>query len=273
MFIAAVLVVAALFLLAVIVRRYESSVAFWPTVGETATPDAFDVKYEPLSIGTRDGETLRAWWMPHQSPRASILYFHGNGGNLSVWAPILAGIAQRGYTILAFDYRGYGLSSGRPTERGLYSDVDAVMEEFHTLAFATAPTVYWGRSLGVAMAAYASTRRMPDGLILEAGFPSARSLLRHSPALKVLSLFSTYRFPAAAFLQRRSAPGPVLILHGGRDRVVPIREGRALFESLPDPKRFVTIPGGDHNDVEPSAPATYWHSVDEFVASLKSSPH
>src|SRR5262245_4373895 len=112
------------------VRLMEPQLAFFPARGEGATPVAFGVNYEPLTVTTRDGERLQAWSRPQRSPRAVIVYFHGNGGNLSVWAPILAAIVQQGYSLLAFDYRGYGQSTGRPTERGLYRDVDAIVEQF-----------------------------------------------------------------------------------------------------------------------------------------------
>ena len=253
--------------LVAVVRWLEPRLAFFPSAGEDATPRDFGIDFEPVSILTRDGQHLHGWWFHHPSPRASILYFHGNGGNLSMWTPILAGIANRGYELLAFDYRGYGLSDGRPTEQGLYRDVDAALEQFAVRASADRPRVYWGRSLGVVMTSYASTIAAPDGLILESGFPSARSLLRTSPILFGLSSLASYRFPAATFLQRRKTLTPVLVLHGDHDRIVPIAKGRALFDAISGPKQFVTIRGGDHNDATPAA-ATYWQSVDEFIARL-----
>src|ERR1019366_2383537 len=158
------------------------AVALFPALGETVTPREFGVDYTPLSIATRDGERLRAWALIHPAPRAQVVYFHGNGGNLSVWAPILAVIARHGYSVLAVDYRGYGVSTGRPSERGLYRDVDAVLEQFWG-STPRRPVMYWGRSLGTVMAAYAATVRTPDGLILESGFSDARSLVRTSPLL------------------------------------------------------------------------------------------
>jgi uncharacterized protein len=257
---------AVLVVLVAAVRWLEPRFAFFPNAGEDTTPLEFGIEYRAVTIATKDGERLHGWWMRHSSPKACVLYFHGNGGNLSIWAPILAVIVRRGYTVLAFDYRGYGLSTGRPTEQGLYRDVEAAIVEFRSRESPTpAPRLYWGRSLGTAMAAYAATIDAPDALILESGFPSARSLLRGSPVMSVLSLFSTYRFPTAAFLERRPTPTPVLILHGDADRIVPIDQGRQLFERLSEPKQFVTIKGGDHNDVAPPDPATYWQAVETFI--------
>jgi fermentation-respiration switch protein FrsA (DUF1100 family) len=258
---------AALAALVVAVRWLEPRLAFFPSAGEDATPRDFGIEYESISIATRDGEQLRGWWLRPPSPKATILYFHGNGGNLSMWAPILADIVRRGYAMLAFDYRGYGRSTGRPTEQGLYRDVEAAIDQFS--ARADGPRVYWGRSLGVVMAAYAATIHAPEGLILESGFPSARSLLRGSPVLFVLSFFSSYRFPSAEFLRRRTRSTPVLILHGDQDRIVPIDQGRALFDSVGQPKQFVTIRGGDHNDAAPADPATYWRAIDAFIGGLQ----
>jgi fermentation-respiration switch protein FrsA (DUF1100 family) len=116
------------------------------------------------------------------------------------------------------------------------------------------------------MAAYAATRRPPDGLILESGFSDARSLLRASPPLAFLGLFSSYRFPTAEWLA--SVRRPVLVLHGDQDRVIPFDAGRALFDRIAEPKQFVTIQGGDHNDAVPPYPNAYWAAVHAFIASL-----
>jgi fermentation-respiration switch protein FrsA (DUF1100 family) len=254
-------------ILVLLVRLSESSFAFFPRAGETTTPDDFGIPHEALSIATDDGEQLAAWAMVHAAPHAQIVYFHGNGGNLSIWAPILAGIARQGYSVLAFDYRGYGKSTGRPSERGLYRDVDAVVDRFWKgPPRQDVPVVYWGRSLGATMAAYAATVRAPQGLILESAFPDVRALVRSSPPMAFLSLFSTYRFPAGEFMQRVTAP--VLMMHGDRDSVIPFEHGQALFEKIQGPKRFFTIRGGDHNDAAPHDPLAYWDAVGRFVDGL-----
>jgi fermentation-respiration switch protein FrsA (DUF1100 family) len=252
--------------LALAVRWLEPRFAFFPLTGETATPRDYGVDYEHWWIDTNDGERLSAWRLPHRLPRARIVYFHGNGGNLSMWTPVLAGIVAHGYAVLAFDYRGYGVSTGRPTESGLLRDVDAVIDRVSRERDQARPLVYWGRSLGTAMAAYAATVRKPDGLILESGFSDARSLVRSSPVLALLSLFSTYRFPTAGYLQRVAAP--VLVIHGNRDRVIPFERGRELYDRLSGPKSFLLVAGGDHNDLEPADAYSYWESIGRFVDAL-----
>ena len=96
---------------------------------------------------------------------------------------------------------------------------------------------------------------------------STRALLRGSPLQALLSLFSSYRFPTAEYAGRAGCP--VLVMHGDADGVIPFANGRELFAALPDPKRFLTIAGADHNDVAPPDPRSYWSTVDEFVASLR----
>jgi pimeloyl-ACP methyl ester carboxylesterase len=249
-----------------VVHWLEPRFAFFPSAGESTTPSEFGVPFTAVTLTTADGEQVRAWLLAATDARAFVVYFHGNGGNLSIWAPILSDLAVHGYDVLAVDYRGYGLSSGRPTESGVYRDADAVVEHLSTANTGSRPVIYWGRSLGTAVAAYAASRRRPDGIILEAGFPDARAIVRTSPLLAFLSIFSTYRFPTAERLA--GVDTPVLVLHGDADRVIPFALGRALFDRLTGDKMFVAIPGGDHNDVKPANERVYWGAVDAFTRKI-----
>lgn len=261
------LVLAALVaVLALLVRLSEARLAFVPERGESFTPGAAGIAYEPVAVATADGETLRAWWMRREDAAATVFYLHGNGGNLSLWAPVLEGLWRQGYAVFALDYRGYGVSTGAPSEAGLYRDVDAALEVLDKQR-SSRPVIYWGRSLGTVMVSYACSRRAPDGLILEAGFPDARAVLEGSP-LWLLSWLSSYRFPTARWLE--GVRTPTLVIHGDRDRVIPFALGRRLYDAVHGPKRFFTLEGGDHNDVEPARPGPYWRAIGEFVTSLKS---
>ncbi len=253
--------------LVLVARWIEPRFAFFPTTGETETPREYGMAFEAQDVMTPEGDRLHAWIMRAANPRANIVYFHGNGGNLSMWAPCLTGIAKRGYSVFAFDYRGYGLSSGRPTELGLYHDAGIIAARAWAGESASVPTIYWGRSLGGTMAAYASTVRTPDGLILESSFPEARAVVRDSPIMMFLSLFASYRFPTAEFANRTSRP--VLVMHGDRDSIVPFTLGRELYERLKGAKEFVTIEGKDHNDDVPLTAEAYWGAIDRFAASLQ----
>ena len=256
---------AAVVALALLVRWLEPRVAFFPFRGESATPRDYGIAYEPVTIETRDGERLHAWMMDAPYSRARVVYFHGNGGNLSNWAPVLSGIVTRGYSVLAVDYRGYGLSTGRPTERGLYRDVEAVLAHVRRVDHPPVPLIYWGRSLGATMTAYAASIDAPDGVILEAAFPGARAAVRASALLSFLSLFASYRFPTTQFM--KTVQAPTLVIHGDRDGVIPFELGREVFDAIIAPKEFVAIRGGDHNDLSPADDA-YWPAVEGFVRRL-----
>ena len=123
------------------VRFAESKLAFFPLPGETRTPDAFGIAFTPTTLETADGERIRVWQLPRADARARVVYFHGNGGNLSLWSDVLAGLWQQGFEVVAVDYRGYGVSTGQPSESGLYRDVDATLAFVHEqLPRSDAPT-------------------------------------------------------------------------------------------------------------------------------------
>ena len=255
-----------------LVARIEPRLMFFPSAGETETPRTIGLEYRSLDIRTADGETIAAWWLPHNAARADVLYFHGNGGNLSVWLPILAGVHASGLNVLAFDYRGYGRSTGTPTEQGLYRDAEAAVHTLRRLRDesrrggedpARLPIIYWGRSLGGAVAAFATGIEHPNGLILESTFADKRSVIGSHVVLRALDLLASYRFNTADML--RGYDGPTLVMHGDADSVVPYKAGQALFERLAGPKRFVTLSGADHNDLHPSTAREYWQAVADFV--------
>ena len=189
-----------------------------------------------------------------------------------MWLPILAGVQASGLNVLAFDYRGYGRSTGSPTEMGLHRDTDAVLAELARLrqdarpvhTGVPRPVVYWGRSLGGPVAAYASTVTRPDGLILESTFPDKRAVLAGRFLLRSLDRLTSFRFETASRL--RGFDRPVLVMHGDSDSVVPYAAGRALFERLAEPKRFVTLRGADHNDLHPATAREYWEAVTDLVS-------
>src|SRR5689334_18870694 len=147
-----IVVLAALAALTVAVRILQPRFAFYPMRGDAETPSAAGIAFQAAAIATSDREQLRGWFLPHEHARALVMYFHGNGGKLSEWLPIFAGIHRAGYAIAAIDYRGYGASTGSPSEKGLYRDVDAALGWAMPLRAQAVPLVFWGRSLGTTMA-------------------------------------------------------------------------------------------------------------------------
>ena len=246
----------------------EPKMAFFPFKGVQETPTAVGVQFVEHEIPTADGETLHAWWLEHPSPRAQIVYWHGNGGNLSLWMPVLADLQMRGFSVLAVDYRGYGASTGKPSEAGLYRDGDAAIQYFASrLQKKDLPTIYWGRSLGCAVASYTATKAAPAGLVLESPFPDVAFLFANNPVMRFMSVFSTYRFATAKHLE--SYTGPLLVVHGDADSIIPFEAGKRVYERAPSRvKTFAVLPGADHNDVYASHPQ-YAATIDRFVITIR----
>ena len=192
--------------LTVAVRVLQPRFAFFPMRGETVTPSSIGIAFHAATITTSDREQLRGWFLPHEHARALVVSFHGNGGNLSEWLPIVAGIHRAGYSIAAIDYRGYGLSTGSASEKGLYRDVDAALGWAMPFRAQGVPVVFWGRSLGTTMAAYAATRIRPDGLILESGFPNLGAVVQTPGRCASCRCFPRIAFPPRSTPDRPAAP-------------------------------------------------------------------
>jgi pimeloyl-ACP methyl ester carboxylesterase len=262
-------VVLVIVVLRVLVWWLEPRMAFYPTAGVQETPAVAGVPFRDVRIDTADGQRLHAWWMEQASPRAQVVFFHGNGGNLSMWLDIFVQLWRRGFSVMAVDYRGYGASTGSASERGLYRDADATIQMFqHQFRRQGIPVIYWGRSIGAPVVAHAAVGAAPDGVVLETPMPDARSVLRTNPVLWLLSFMSTYTFPTSRLLQKYH--GPLLILHGDQDEIVPFAAGRRVFERAPSvKKRFVAIEGAHHNDLHVTDPGVYWSTIDTFVSELR----
>jgi fermentation-respiration switch protein FrsA (DUF1100 family) len=254
--------------LKLLVWWFEPSMAFFPTAGVQETPASVRLPYADVRIPTADGETLHAWWLEHPKPSAQVLFFHGNGGNLSMWLDVVAELRRRGFSVLAVDYRGYGDSTGRPSERGLYRDAEATVRFFNErLRRAGSPVIYWGRSIGTAAAASAAAGGSSDGLVLESPFPDVRSIFAGNRITQLLTAFSSYRFATSRFLD--SYQRPLLVIHGDADSIIPYAAGRRVFDRAPtERKTFVTIPGADHNDLHVVNPGMYWQAIGAFAGSL-----
>lgn len=260
---------ATLLVLKVAVVIFEPKMTFYPTTGLTARPDDYGMEFEAFGIETSDGETVQAWWMHRDEARADILYFHGNAGNLSLWLPVFANLYQNGFNVAALDYRGYGDSTGSPTEKGIRRDSAAFIEHYWRSLRdpeSQVPVLYFGRSLGGFTAAFGASLRQPDGVVLEATFGDKTSLLRHYPVLRLLGIFSRYRLDTQHQLEVTSCP--VLVIHGTVDRIVPFEVGRRLFDGLSNPKRFYAIEGAGHNDLASVGGNEYWRQLELFLTEM-----
>jgi fermentation-respiration switch protein FrsA (DUF1100 family) len=262
----AVVGVAVVVLLKLAVSRLEPKMVFFPLPGEDDTPASLRIRYSAVKLRAADGVQIAAWQLEPDEPKADIVYFHGNGGNLSLWLPVYATLHSFAYRVLAFDYRGYGVSEGTPSERGLLLDAEAVARHAARARTSGRPLVYWGRSLGGPVAAAAARGAPPAALVLESTFPDKVSVVRWNPVFRLLNLFSSYRFDTVGPL--RGFDRPVLIVHGDADTIIPYSLGQELFEKLDAPKRFVTLRDADHNDLFDARHEAYWTPIRAFIDAL-----
>ncbi len=239
----------------------ERGLIYHPSRTLEGTPTAFGLAFEDVEVTTADGVEIHGWLLPG-TRAGTLLYCHGNAGNISNRLPKLEAFHNRlGLSILIFDYRGYGRSAGAPDEAGTYVDARAMRDWLRERD--AGPVIYLGASLGSAVATALAVEDPPAGLVLEAPFTSV-------PAMASLTvpgagwLFRT-RYDTLAAIARSTAP--LLVLHGEADEVVPNRMGRAVFDAAGEPKTLVTIPGAHHNDAYEVGGAVYWDAWTAFLAT------
>lgn len=214
-----------------------------------------------LLLPRAGGGHVAAMHLRNPAARFTILYSHGNGEDLAADLPILERMRDTGFEVLAYDYSGYGQSTGRPSERAAYADVDAAYDYLtRTAGVPPARIIAHGRSLGGAMAADLASRRPVAGLVLESTFTSVKAVAGWLPPLPF------DRFRTGDKLARIRVP--LLVIHGTRDEVIGFAHGRALYERASSPKRFYEVPGAGHNDLLDVAGDAYWRELQAFAASL-----
>lgn len=231
----------------------EDSFIYHPIRDLDRDPSFLGLPFESVSLQTSDGETIGAWLVPADPAVATVLFLHGNAGNRSHRIESLAAIRRAGFTTLMIDYRGYGESSGRPSEAGLLADARAAWE--HLTGERGVPAgeiVLYGESLGsapaLALAAELARagRPGPGAIVLEGAFTSALAMGRRIFPFLPLSWIMKTRFDNLGTI--RDVESPTLFLHAGSDEIVPIGMGRALHDASPARmKEFVTVPGAGHN--------------------------
>ena len=207
----------------------------------------FEIPFQEYTIQTRDGEKLNAVvFPPTESSKGLILYFHGNADNLQRWGNYAIDFTKLGYTILMVDYRSYGKSTGIPSERDLYLDATTVLE-WAQKNISYQKLIYYGRSLGSAVASQLATRTTPDLLILETPFNELKDVV-YQPVKFLLSLLPTkYSFNNHQYLPKVKCRK--IIFHGSDDWVVPLASAEKLKPLLSGNDQFYIITGAGHRNL------------------------
>jgi abhydrolase domain-containing protein 17 len=212
-------------------------------------------------IETADGGAVVGVHLPHPDARHTVLFSHGNAEDVGHNLAYLEAMRASGFSVFAYDYRGYGLSPGRPSERSAYLDAEAAYDHLvRALGVPPERIVLHGRSLGGAVAADLAARRLCAGLVLESTFVSP-----------YLVLGRWWRLPFDRFRTAGKLPHvrcPVLVIHGTADEVVAPWHGRRLYELAPEPKQALWVEGAGHNDLEWVAGERYWRALAGWADGL-----
>jgi fermentation-respiration switch protein FrsA (DUF1100 family) len=249
--------------LVLMLKGLEAKFIYFPQRALAARPEDFGLRADALSLESAGGVRLEGWWI-HGDGRTALLFFHGNGGNIShrlERAKLL--VESLGLDIFLVDYRGYGASGGKPDENGLYADADAIYRAAGERGFRPDRIVLFGESLGCAVAIEAALRHPCRAVILETPFLSIAAIAKAIYPFLPRFVIRT-RFDNEAKIPRVTTPK--LIVAAGRDDVVPPGHARRLFELASEPREFYEIPGATHNDTYLAGGQTYLEVWRKFLS-------
>ncbi|HWP26737.1 MAG TPA: alpha/beta hydrolase [Xanthobacteraceae bacterium] len=225
----------------------QRKLMYFPETLRTTPAAAGLPEAEEVLLDTADGERVIVWHLPPRGGRPVVLYFHGNGGALRYRVQRFRAFMRDGNGLVALSYRGYGGSTGAPTEAGLLADAEAAYA-FAAARYAPERLVLWGESLGGGVAVALAARRHVGRVVLEAAFTSAADVGAAVYWFLPVRLLMKDQFRSDQRIGQVKAP--LLFLHGTNDNVVPLALGERLFALANEPKHMVRFPGGGHNDLD-----------------------
>ena len=247
-----------------VVRSVEDRFIFFPTRQLVGSPADAGLDYTSVHLTTDDGTRLHGWWVPADPERAVLLFLHGNAGNISDRVESIQTFHDLDLSVFIFDYRGYGESTGKPSEAGTYSDAEAAWRYLtEERGIAGDRIVIFGRSLGGAVACDLATRHAPRALILESTFTSIRDMASAAMPLLPVGRFLRTRYDSLSKVSQITSP--VLVVHSREDEVIPYRQGVELYDAAPQPKSFLELRFG-HNEGFILSGETYTKGLETFLA-------
>jgi fermentation-respiration switch protein FrsA (DUF1100 family) len=232
--------------LGLILYFMQPTFLYRPTPDVLYTPDELGLAFENVVLNTRDGLKLSGWYVPAEGAELTLLFCHGNGGNITHRLDSINIFHELGVNCLIFDYRGYGNSEGKPTEEGTYLDARAAYEWLQETKNTPANNIIiFGRSLGASIAAQLASQVEARGLIIESGFTSYADMGKKFYPYMPVRWFASFNYNTVRYL--RQVRCPVLVVHSQTDELVPFQFGLELYEVANEPKEFIEITGS-HND-------------------------
>lgn len=247
------------------VKYIETRSLFFPYRPIEILPSNLGYQFEDIYFQTLDKERLNAWFFPSPGAKKTLLFFHGNAGNISHRMEKVSIFKKLGMNVFIVDYRGYGKSSGQPSEKGLYLDAQAAYDYLiENKKISPQDIIVFGESLGAQAAVDLASKNKAGGLILEESFTSAKDMSRAVyPFLP--TIFLSLRLDAASKIKKVTCPK--LIIHSRNDEIVPFRLGEKLFQNATEPKTFLVIFGG-HNSAFMDSLDSYAKGIGKFVNNL-----
>lgn len=247
------------------VRFLEQKSLYHPYKSIEATPQDIALDYEDVNVTTADGVKLNGWFIPSDMPRATILFSHGNGGNISHRLEKIKILNKLDLNILIYDYRGYGLSAGKPSEEGLYLDADAMYGYLINKKKISPETIIaYGESLGGAVAIDLASKQVIGGLIIEDSFTSVREVAKKIFPFIPSAVYKT-KYDSLKII--KDIDIPKLIFHSIEDEIIPFELGKKLFDASAEPKKFVELRGG-HNDAFMVSQELFVEEIGLFIDKL-----
>lgn len=247
-------------LLVLLMYVMQSQMVYHPQKSISHTPGDVGLTYEDVTFTTEDNVRLHGWYIPADHARATVLYFHGNAGNISGRLQTIELLHGLGLNVLIFDYRGYGKSEGRTTEEGTYNDAQAAWNYLISEKnLDDGQIVIMGRSLGGAVASWLAARTDPVATILESTFTSAADL--GAEIYPWLPVHRIMKFDYNTLKNLKQIQSPVFMAHSRDDGVVPYHHGKTLFEAAGDPKTFVELRG--------SHGSGFWETGEKYRSALQ----
>ena len=229
----------------------------------TASPGDMGLEYENVSLATRDGERLHGWYVPAVNSRGVVLFFHGNAGNISHRLDSIGIFHQLGLDTLIIDYRGYGQSTGKASEKGTYLDAQAAWNYLvDEREIPAKEIIIFGRSLGGAVGAWLGVQHTPAAMIIESSFTSGVDMARRLYPFLPAGLITRLRYPVVEYASRLACP--VLVVHSRDDEIIPFAMGQSIYAAVKQRKSFLEL-RGDHNNGFFISRHDYIAGLDDFV--------
>jgi uncharacterized protein len=226
---------------------FQRQLLYFPDRSRPQLAGLAELGVREVSLPSADGLSLLSWYLPPRGQRPVILYFHGNGGHIGYRADRIRRFAREGYGVLLLEYRGYGGNPGTPSEEGLYRDAAAATAFLADAGIGPRRLVLYGESLGSAVAVQVAAEREVAAVVLESAFTSIAAAAQYHYRYVPAALLVVDRFDSLSRIGRVGAP--ILMLHGGRDGIVPARFGEELYAAAPEPKQRWLAPDAGHEDL------------------------